>query len=253
MKPRSLSITSFRPAFTLIELLTVIAIIGILAAILIPTVGAVRKKAAQAKAQSGLRQIGQTFYTYSQDNKGYFPKPGGNRLVLNSNGNPNTAYNDFSWDAELVRYWNIPFVHATESGYEEMPKPGGFVSLDAEGFMKHPLDTRKRDDATRGVRSWGMNLAFQAKGPWRIERMKKPLSKTILVSGAMTDDGTIFFIASGSGAGIDSSWQLNGENIKPGLDFYKNGKADYLMADGHIMVTTPADAKNNPQFYWTVY
>ncbi len=41
----------------MIELLTVIAIIGILAAILIPTVGTVRKKAAQVTSASNLRQI----------------------------------------------------------------------------------------------------------------------------------------------------------------------------------------------------
>lgn len=43
--------------FTLIELLTVIAIIGILAAILIPSVGAVRVRAAMASSASDIRQI----------------------------------------------------------------------------------------------------------------------------------------------------------------------------------------------------
>ncbi len=43
--------------FTLIELLTVIAIIGILAAILIPSVGAVRVRAAMAGSASDIRQI----------------------------------------------------------------------------------------------------------------------------------------------------------------------------------------------------
>lgn len=51
--------------FTLIELLTVIAIIGILAAILIPAVGAVRIKAAQASSQSNLKQIALAYNNFS--------------------------------------------------------------------------------------------------------------------------------------------------------------------------------------------
>ncbi len=60
-------------AFTLIELLTVIAIIGILAAILIPTVGKVRNTAQSARCISNLRQTGQQILAYCNDNKGNLP------------------------------------------------------------------------------------------------------------------------------------------------------------------------------------
>ncbi|MGZ0655906.1 type II secretion system protein [Coraliomargarita sp. W4R53] len=60
-------------AFTLIELLTVITIVGILAAILIPAVGKVRESAKQTASISNLRQIGVGIHLAIQDNKGMLP------------------------------------------------------------------------------------------------------------------------------------------------------------------------------------
>ncbi len=57
-----------RNAFTLIELLTVIAIIGILAAILIPVVSAVRESARSSVCQSNLRQWHTAMLLYAADN-----------------------------------------------------------------------------------------------------------------------------------------------------------------------------------------
>jgi prepilin-type N-terminal cleavage/methylation domain-containing protein/prepilin-type processing-associated H-X9-DG protein len=60
--------------FTLIELLTVIAIIAILAAILIPTVGAVRENAHRSVCGSNVRQIAMAILAFEAEN-GHLPGP----------------------------------------------------------------------------------------------------------------------------------------------------------------------------------
>lgn len=59
--------------FTLVELLTVIAIIGVLAAILIPVVGKVRENAQRASDLANIRSIGQAALVYAQKHNGNLP------------------------------------------------------------------------------------------------------------------------------------------------------------------------------------
>ena len=59
--------------FTLIELLAVVAIIGILAALLMPALQKARNSAKSIKCVSNLRQYGTMFGMYENDNKGYLP------------------------------------------------------------------------------------------------------------------------------------------------------------------------------------
>lgn len=56
-----------RPAFTLIEILIVVAIMAILAAILFPVFSRARENARRASCQSNLRQIGLGMLQYTQD------------------------------------------------------------------------------------------------------------------------------------------------------------------------------------------
>ena len=61
-------------ALTLIELLIVIMIIAILAALLFPVFARAREKARQVKCLSGHRQFGLAFQMYMTDWDGFFPK-----------------------------------------------------------------------------------------------------------------------------------------------------------------------------------
>ena len=64
---------SFYKPFTLIEVLVVVAIIGILASMLLPTLGNARKKARITVCTSQIKQVNLAMVMYTDDNHDYFP------------------------------------------------------------------------------------------------------------------------------------------------------------------------------------
>src|SRR6187402_3060224 len=62
-----------RRAFTLVELLVVIGIIAVLVGVLLPALAQARARAQAAVCLSNLRQMGQAYFMYVGDNKGFLP------------------------------------------------------------------------------------------------------------------------------------------------------------------------------------
>ena len=63
-------------AFTLVEMMVVVAIMGLLAGILIPVIASARNKGHQAACQNNLRQISLALELYRADFQDQFPGPG---------------------------------------------------------------------------------------------------------------------------------------------------------------------------------
>ncbi len=85
--------------FSLIELLTVIAILGILAAIIIPTVGKARETAQRAVDANNLRELGKAALIYGADNRDALPNP---QQASRSVAGSNQRY--WQWFGQLARY-----------------------------------------------------------------------------------------------------------------------------------------------------
>jgi prepilin-type N-terminal cleavage/methylation domain-containing protein/prepilin-type processing-associated H-X9-DG protein len=62
-----------RRAFTILELMVVVSIIAVLAALLVPAVGSAKENANKAKCMSNIRQVGIAIEFYKEDNDQYFP------------------------------------------------------------------------------------------------------------------------------------------------------------------------------------
>ena len=95
-----------RHAFSLVELLVVIGIIGILISLLLPSLSRVRESARQVQCAAQLRQIGQAMMTYAAENNGVFPGASGWHIYGGDGTPPDSA--GPGWTEIIKRYLGSP-------------------------------------------------------------------------------------------------------------------------------------------------
>lgn len=88
--------------FTLIELLIVIAIIAILAAMLLPALQQARERGKSSKCVSNLKQLGMAAMLYTSDNHDYLPPAYGGYTA-------NTSERGCTWASLIMQYCNMKY------------------------------------------------------------------------------------------------------------------------------------------------
>lgn len=227
---------TFTAGFTLVELLTVVAIIGILAAILIPAIGNVRYNARAAQGASNLRNMGTAFIAYAGDNSGYLPRPTIPKEEWNEKFPDDRVGGDQQWTKILRAY--LPQQGGSKTAREHEifvcpnaeyeNKEGGLYSMD------EIARTYTATEALYGINSGGRPD----------DEYSRPLAsffappKTILVIDAKAYKGS-------NGALSSTLWRYaSGDQGKTAegstfIDFRQPGEtANALYVDGHVSRVT---------------
>jgi prepilin-type N-terminal cleavage/methylation domain-containing protein len=165
------------PAFTLVELLVVIAVISILAAMLLPALGLAKEKARTVSCLSNLRQIGAAIQMYAGDNE--------DDLVAAEFNKRNGAEYQQGWPTLLVlggyaaaerapTYYDLPVtpsIFRCPSGLPEVYTTGPTSRDDPEGAKAWPFASESAKGSWY-IHTWyGINGSTGRPDKWPFTRL----------------------------------------------------------------------------------
>ncbi|MET0262687.1 MAG: prepilin-type N-terminal cleavage/methylation domain-containing protein [Rariglobus sp.] len=222
--------------FTLVELLMVIVIVGILAALTLPVIARVRQSAQSTTGLSNLRQLAQANLGYTADHRGQF--------------SPGTSVNNRTrWHGERTSS-SAPFDPAK-----------GYLApyLGQSGRVKNcpRFDLLEKSATTfeLGTGGYGYNQAYIGGTPqdWTtpnyLQRLPRP-ARTVMFAS------TAFAVATGPQEyafaepyqSLAPSGQPNGA-LQPSTHFRHDGKAHVAWCDGHVTAESPNTAAESVNYY----
>lgn len=237
-RPELKCIIFSKTAFTLIELLTVIAIIGILAAIIIPVVGRVRDSARATQCLSNLRQLGVALNMFVADNKSRFP------LASASTGG------GVSYPANTWWYYVNPYI----SGSREMN--GSTINqVITQNIWRCPkrVDSELGSDGPSRA-SYKMSMCFnflaypQNSTAW----VGKNPTAGVSVSN-IAAPSQLLCVSEGKAAAHFTTWDATASDANR-VEYRHSDRTNCMFADGHVASFTSAQLQEKwAAFYPTPF
>ncbi len=184
-----------KKAFTLVELLSVLAILALLMAILFPVLSNSRKSSYKANCQSNLHTVGQTVRLYVDDYDGSWP------------------------DSEVWMTWNRADTSFPKSARGALPRLMGCPSVTVPEDRKDYIEGR---GDIAGYASNGM-IGGRTDG-----KFIYPATTVTFLDTALDVLSTF-----GPDPYMDTPWGPYPYNVEKGFERH-NGGANYLFYDGHV-------------------
>lgn len=218
-------------AFTLVELLVVVSIIGLLAGLAIPTISGGLNKARQAEAMNQLKQLSTLTLAYSTENNGAFPDEGGDGVQ--SFSAIAAATNSTAW------YNVLPPMAGLLSASNYRSNPKGFYekgSLFYSKGAKYPANKTASAYFAFGINSQLNGL--------RLVGLISP-SRTALYGDARLPDERNLLPTGGK---MDSLGQPKVRDSRFVARYSKSGVVAFC--DGHVEMVKATDAFNTKVVIW---
>jgi general secretion pathway protein G len=219
MKPAKTALRSPAAAFTLIELLTVIAIIGILAAIIIPTVGKVRDSARTAHCMSNLRSLHSAAIMAIEDRKG---------KMLDRDQWRSTSSDKSGLG--IASYLTLPKgTTGPDNWPANLPSP---LRCEAAYRIRSSTEPYTR---TYGINQWACSTFDDGVAPPSTLPTVQNLTGVANPSQmALFMDGAVNMTTSNSYWKYIRPQHIDGNSSNPPINYAHNDSANVVFIDGHI-------------------